>query len=80
MYGRIRFHDSERAKANLAQLLAWSIGHFEYIEEFTQREYNGKRMPVRVYTTIGLKDQAQLALTHASRFVDFYSEVKPAMS
>jgi aminopeptidase N len=40
-------------------LLAWAVGDFEYIEDFTKRKYNGKPVAVRVYTTRGLKNQAQ---------------------
>ena len=31
-------------------LLASAIGQLEYIEGFTEREYNGRKVPVRVYT------------------------------
>lgn len=34
-------------------LLAWAVGDFEYIEDFTKRTYAGKHLPVRVYTTKG---------------------------
>jgi len=34
-------------------LLAWAVGDFEYIEDFTTRTYDGKHLPVRVYTTKG---------------------------
>lgn len=56
-------------------LLAWAFGDFEYVEDFTRRKYNGKSLPVRVYTTRGLKDQGRLALESAHQIVDFYSEV-----
>jgi hypothetical protein len=56
-------------------LLAWSFGDFEYIEDFTKRKYNGKNLPVRVYTTRGLKEQGKLALESAHRVVDYFSEV-----
>lgn len=57
------------------QLLAWAIGDFEYVEAFTQRKYKGASIPVRVYTTRGLKDQARFALECAHRTVDYFSEV-----
>jgi aminopeptidase N len=57
------------------QLLAWAVGDFEYVEAMTQRKYNGKSIPVRVYTTRGLKDQAVFALECAHRTVDYFSEV-----
>jgi aminopeptidase N len=34
-------------------LLAWAVGDFEWIEDFTKRTYAGKHLPVRVYTTRG---------------------------
>lgn len=55
-------------------LLAWAVGDFEYIEAFTDRRYNGKQLPVRVYTTRGLKEQGQWALQHAPKVIDFFSE------
>jgi aminopeptidase N len=56
-------------------LLAWAVGDFEYIEDFTKRKYDGKNLPVRVYTTRGLKGQAQYALDHAPRIVDYFSDI-----
>lgn len=41
----------------------------------TQRKYQGKSIPVRVYTTRGLKDQARFALECAHRTVDYFSEI-----
>jgi aminopeptidase N len=55
-------------------LLAWAVGDFEYIEGFTERRYNGKQLPVRVYTTRGLKEQGEWALEHAPKIIDFFSE------
>ena len=57
------------------QLLAWAVGDFEYVEAMTQRKYQGKSIPVRVYTTRGLQDQARFALECAHRTVDYFSEV-----
>ncbi|KAE9372132.1 aminopeptidase-like protein [Stipitochalara longipes BDJ] len=56
-------------------LLAWAVGDFEYIEDFTKRRYDGKHLPVRVYTTKGLKGQAQYALEHAPQIIDYFSEI-----
>ncbi|CAG9938791.1 unnamed protein product [Clonostachys rosea f. rosea IK726] len=56
-------------------LLAWAIGDFEYIETFTERKYNGKQLPVRVYTTRGLKEQGQWALEHAAPCIDYFSKI-----
>lgn len=41
----------------------------------TERKYQGKSIPVRVYTTRGLKHQAQFALECAHRTVDYFSEI-----
>lgn len=41
----------------------------------TQREYNGASIPVRVYTTRGLKEQAGFALECACCIVDYFSEL-----
>ncbi|RDW83058.1 aminopeptidase [Coleophoma crateriformis] len=56
-------------------LLAWAVGDFEYIENFTKRTYNGKPLPCRVYTTRGLKEQGQYALEHAPQIIDYFSDV-----
>ncbi|KAM0330639.1 hypothetical protein ACHAQA_003589 [Verticillium albo-atrum] len=56
-------------------LLAWAIGDFEYVEDFTERRYNGKQLPVRVYTTRGLKDQGRWALWHAPKIIDYFSDI-----
>ncbi|KAL4886368.1 peptidase family M1-domain-containing protein [Aspergillus karnatakaensis] len=56
-------------------LLAWAIGDFDYVEALTERKYQGKSIPVRVYTTKGLKEQARFALECAHRTVDYFSEV-----
>jgi aminopeptidase N len=65
----------ERTPIMSTYLLAWAVGDFEYIEDFTKRKYDGKNLPVRVYTTRGLKEQAQYALDHAPRIVDYFSDI-----
>lgn len=65
----------DRSPIMSTYLLAWAFGDFEYIEDFTRRKYNGKNLPVRVYTTRGLKHQGQLALDSAHQIVDYFSEV-----
>jgi aminopeptidase N len=65
----------ERTPVMSTYLLAWAFGDFEYVEDFTKRKYNGKNLPVRVYTTKGLKDQGKLALESAHKVVDYFSEV-----
>ncbi|KAF5116684.1 hypothetical protein DV454_001537 [Geotrichum candidum] len=56
-------------------LLAWAAGDFEYVEAFTERSYNGKKVPVRVYTTRGLSKQGELALHSATKIIDYFSTV-----
>jgi aminopeptidase N len=51
------------------------VGDFEYVEAYTKRKYNGKNLPVRVYTTRGLKEQGRFALEHAHQTIDYFSEV-----
>ena len=49
--------DSTDAKTHTLKLLSWAFGDLEYIEEITERKYDGKPLPCRVYTMRGLKDQ-----------------------
>jgi len=65
----------EKSPIMSTYLYAWAFGDFEYIENFTKRKYNGKNLPVRVYTTRGLKDQGKLALESAHQVVDYFSEI-----
>lgn len=69
----------ERSPVMSTYLLAWAIGDFEYVEAFTKRKYNGKSLPVRVYTTRGLKDQGRFALENCHQIVDYFSEVRKAI-
>ncbi|KAI9774858.1 MAG: hypothetical protein M1840_000074 [Geoglossum simile] len=65
----------DRTPVMSTYLLAWAFGDFEYSEDFTARKYNGKNLPIRVYTTRGLKDQGLFALKNAVQIVDYFSEV-----
>ncbi|KAI9697720.1 MAG: hypothetical protein M1820_007707 [Bogoriella megaspora] len=65
----------ERTPVMSTYLLAWAFGDFEYVEDFTRRKYHGKSLPVRVYTTRGLKEQGRFALENAHQIVDLFSEV-----
>ncbi|KAG5372864.1 Aminopeptidase M1-A [Yarrowia sp. C11] len=56
-------------------LLAWACGEFEYVEDFTERSYNGRKLPVRVYTTKGLKEQGLFALDVTKKVIDLFSDV-----
>ncbi|OTA99541.1 hypothetical protein M426DRAFT_325072 [Hypoxylon sp. CI-4A] len=64
----------ERTPVMSTYLLAWAVGDFEYVEAYTERKYNGKQIPVRVYTTRGLKEQGRWALEHAPKTIDLFSE------
>lgn len=70
-----KFVSFERTPIMSTYLLTWAVGDFEYIEDFTKRKYNGKSLPVRVYTTRGLKSQAQYALDHAPQIIDYFSDI-----
>lgn len=73
--GATRFVKFETTPVMSTYLLAWAVGDFEYVEAFTDRTYpNGKKVPVRVYTTRGLKEQGRWALQHAPKIIDFFSE------
>ncbi|OKL57372.1 hypothetical protein UA08_07691 [Talaromyces atroroseus] len=65
----------ERTPVMSTYLLAWAVGDFEYVEAQTERKYNGASIPVRVYTTRGLKDQAYYALGCAHKTIDYFSEL-----
>lgn len=64
----------DRTPVMSTYLVAWAVGDFEYIEAFTERRYNGKQLPVRVYTTRGLIEQGRWALEHAPKVIDYFSE------
>jgi aminopeptidase N len=65
----------ERTPVMSTYLLAWAFGDFEYVEDFTRRKYNGKNLPVRVYTTRGLKEQGRFALENCHQVVDYFSDI-----
>ncbi|EER40511.1 aminopeptidase [Histoplasma capsulatum H143] len=65
----------ERTPIMSTYLLAWAVGDFEYVEAKTERKYNGVNIPVRVYTTRGLKEQARFAAGYAHRIIDYFSEI-----
>ncbi|KAF3894071.1 Glutamyl aminopeptidase [Trichophyton interdigitale] len=71
----LEFVSFERTPIMSTYLLAWAVGDFEYVETMTKRKYNGVSIPVRVYTTRGLKEQAQFALECASQTLDYFSDV-----
>ncbi|KAI3405253.2 hypothetical protein KGF56_001945 [Candida oxycetoniae] len=56
-------------------LLAWACGEFEYIESFTKENYNGKPLPVRIYTTKGYLEEAKLASEITPKIVDYFSKI-----
>ena len=65
----------ERTPIMSTYLLAWAFGDFEYVEDFTRRKYNGKSIPVRVYTTRGLKEHGRFALENCHQIVDYFSTI-----
>lgn len=65
----------ERSPKMSTYLLAWAFGDFEYVEAHTKRSYNGRQLPVRVYTTRGLKEQGRFALENAHQVIDLFSDV-----
>lgn len=71
----LKFVTFEKTPVMSTYLLAWAVGDFEYVEAMTERKYQGKSIPVRVYTTRGLQDQARFALECAHRTIDYFSEV-----
>ncbi|EPS34157.1 hypothetical protein PDE_09121 [Penicillium oxalicum 114-2] len=71
----LKFVTFEKTPVMSTYLLAWAVGDFEYVEAMTERKYQGKSIPVRVYTTRGLKEQARFALECAHRTVDYFSEI-----
>lgn len=56
-------------------LLAWAVGDFAYVEAFTEKNYNGKPVPVRIYTVRGIEKQGEYALAMAPRVIDLYSDL-----
>lgn len=56
-------------------LLAWAVGDFAYLEAFTEQSYNGRKVPVRVYTTRGLEAQGAFALAIAPAVIDLFSGI-----
>ncbi|KAJ5134097.1 hypothetical protein N7526_005462 [Penicillium atrosanguineum] len=71
----LKFVAFEKTPVMSTYLLAWAVGDFGYVEAMTERKYQGKSIPVRVYTTRGLEDQARFALECAHRTVDYFSEI-----
>ncbi|KAL8741107.1 MAG: hypothetical protein Q9190_006252 [Brigantiaea leucoxantha] len=65
----------EKTPVMSTYLLAWAFGDFEFVEDFTKRKYEGKQIPVRVYTTRGLKEQGKFGLQNAYQIVDYFSEI-----
>lgn len=65
----------ERTPVMSTYLLAWAFGDFDFVEGFTQRKYQGKQLPCRVYTTRGLKEQGRFALDNCHQVVDYFSEI-----
>jgi aminopeptidase N len=73
--GKWKVVSFEKSPVMSTYLFAWAFGDFEYVEAETARRYNGKKLPVRVYTTKGLKEDARWALENAWKIIDLFSEV-----
>jgi aminopeptidase N len=73
--GGLQIVSFDRTPIMSTYLLAWAVGDFEYVEDFTKRKYEGRQLPVRVYTTRGLKEQGRFALQHAHQIIDYFSEI-----
>lgn len=56
-------------------LVAWAIGEFEFIEGETKNEYNGKKLPIKIYTIPGQSSNGKFALETASIAVDYLSKI-----
>lgn len=70
---RIKF---EKTPIMSTYLLAWACGEFEYIESFTEGLYlNDKPLPVRIYTTKGFIQEAELASEIAPKIIDYFSKI-----
>lgn len=54
-------------------LVAWAIGKFEYVETESLKEYNGSKLPIRVYTIPGKSQTGEYALEVAQKAVDHLS-------
>ncbi|KAH3669122.1 hypothetical protein WICMUC_005086 [Wickerhamomyces mucosus] len=65
----------EKTVIQSTYLFAWAIGKLDYIETFTDRLYNGKRLPVRVYTQEGISEQGKFGLEVAKKAIDILSEI-----
>ncbi|KAI8093157.1 aminopeptidase [Halteromyces radiatus] len=55
-------------------LLAFVVGSFEYIEAYTSGKYNGQPIQTRVYTLPGSSQNGYLALSVATKALEFFAE------
>ncbi|ODV82321.1 uncharacterized protein CANTADRAFT_19886 [Suhomyces tanzawaensis NRRL Y-17324] len=75
-HGALKTVEFELTPVMSTYLVAWALGDFEYIESFTSTtKVGGKPIPVRVYTTKGYLESAQLALEIAPKILDYFSQV-----
>lgn len=65
----------ERTPKMSTYLVAWAIGKFEYVEAESLKEYNGRKLPIRVYTIPGQSHTGQYALEVAQKAVDHLSVI-----
>lgn len=64
----------EKTPVMSTYLLAWAVGDFKYVEAFTEQEYGGSKIPVRLYATAGLEQQGHYAVEQTVKAVDFFSK------
>ncbi|KAF9994830.1 hypothetical protein BGZ79_000377 [Entomortierella chlamydospora] len=57
------------------ELLAWTIGDLEYIEAYTSGEFNGDRIPCRLYAPVGLAGHGKYSLDLAVQSVEYFSRL-----
>ncbi|KAJ9156607.1 Aminopeptidase [Pleurostoma richardsiae] len=65
----------ERTPVMSTYLLTWAVGELEYVEALTERHHGGIRIPVRVYTPLGLSKYGTLALECARRVLDLFQQL-----
>jgi aminopeptidase N len=68
-------HTFDKTPKMSTYLVAWAIGKFEYVEAHTDREYNGKKLPIRVYTIPGQSETGRYALETANSAVNYLSTI-----
>lgn len=55
-------------------LVAFVVGDLGYVETFTEKEHNGRKVPVRVYAPNGEEKKGEFAVNLGAKALDFYAE------